>query len=146
VGDGCYRIINGWTSSSPACAFSTAARFARCGFTRSTHPTLHNVRPAADKTFDSAADVFRQKCIGVVMPGMDSDGAIGSLTVKELGGRTMVQSPETRVIPSTPESALKLNAVQESVLLEPLPKGITEAINEVVQANQSKSVKETMAR
>jgi two-component system chemotaxis response regulator CheB len=95
-------------------------------------PPLHNVRPAADKTFESAAHVFREKCIGVVMTGMGSDGAIGLLTVKELGGRTIVQSPETCVLPSMPESALKLNAAEESVPLELLPKRISEVVYEVV--------------
>jgi len=107
-----------------------------------TSPPLHNVRPAADKTFDSAANVFKQKCIGIVMTGMGSDGAIGLLTVKELGGRTMVQAPETCVIPSMPESALKLGAAQESVPLEKLPQRITEVVNEVVKTSQTKSAVE----
>ncbi len=107
-----------------------------------TSPPLHNVRPAADKTFDSAANVFKQKCIGIVMTGMGSDGAIGLLTVKELGGRKMVQAPETCVIPSMPESALKLGAAQESVPLEKLPQRITEVVNEVVKTSQTKSAVE----
>lgn len=109
-----------------------------------TSPPLHNVRPAADKTFDSAANVFKQKCIGIVMTGMGSDGAIGLLTVKELGGRTMVQAPETCVIPSMPESALKLGAAQESVPLEKLPQRITEVVNEVVKTSQTKSAVEAV--
>ncbi|MCS7264600.1 MAG: chemotaxis response regulator protein-glutamate methylesterase [Armatimonadetes bacterium] len=103
-----------------------------------TSPPLHNVRPAADKTFESAANVFREKCIGIVMTGMGSDGAVGLLTVKELGGRTIVQAPETCVIPSMPESALKLGAAQEIVPLEKLPKRITEIADEVLNATQLK--------
>lgn len=76
------------------------------------------------------------------MTGMGSDGAIGLLTVKELGGRTMVQAPETCVIPSMPESALKLGAAQESVPLEKLPQRITEVVNEVVKTGQTKSAVE----
>lgn len=97
-----------------------------------TSPPLHNVRPAADKTFDSAANVFKQKCIGVVMTGMGSDGAIGLLTVKEMGGRTMVQAPETCVISSMPKSAIKLGAAQEVVPLDQLPQRMAEVVNEVV--------------
>lgn len=100
-----------------------------------TSPPLHNVRPAADKTFESAANVFKRKCVGVVMTGMGSDGAVGLLTVKELGGRTMVQAPETCVIPSMPESALKLGAAQEIVPLEQLPQRITEVVYEVVKSS-----------
>lgn len=111
-----------------------------------TSPPLHNVRPAADKTFDSAANVFRQKCVGVVMTGMGSDGAIGLLTVKELGGRTMVQAPETCVIPSMPESALKLGAAQESVPLEQLPKRIAEVVQDIVKAPKKVTFTEAKVR
>jgi two-component system chemotaxis response regulator CheB len=99
-----------------------------------TSPPLHGVRPAADKTLDSAAHVFRTRCVGVVMTGMGSDGAVGLLTVKERGGRTLVQAPETCVIPSMPESALKLGAAQEGVALERLPQRIAEVVQEVIGA------------
>ncbi len=69
------------------------------------------------------------------MTGMGSDGAIGLLTVKELSGRTMIQAPETYVIPRMPESALKLGAAQESVPLEQLPQRIEEVVYEVVKSS-----------
>ncbi|MCX7643344.1 MAG: chemotaxis protein CheB, partial [Armatimonadetes bacterium] len=75
-----------------------------------------------------------------------SDGALGLLTVKEFGGRTMVQAPETCVIPSMPESALKLGAAQESVPLEQLPQRITEVVNEVVKASQKATFAKTPVR
>ena len=68
------------------------------------------------------------------MTGMGSDGAIGLLTVRERGGRTLVQAPETCTIPSMPESALKLGAAQESVPLERLPQRLTQIIRAVVGA------------
>jgi two-component system chemotaxis response regulator CheB len=104
-------------------------------------PPLHNVRPAADKTFDSAAHVYGKRCIGVVMTGMGSDGAVGLLTVREHGGRTMVQSPETCVISSMPESALKLNAAEESVPLELLPKRLSELIQETLSSQRTTGAK-----
>jgi two-component system chemotaxis response regulator CheB len=97
-------------------------------------PPLHGVRPAADKTLDSAAHAFRERCVGCVMTGMGSDGAVGLLTVRERGGRTLVQAPETCTIPSMPESALKLGAAQESVPLERLPQRLTQVAREVVGA------------
>ncbi len=96
-------------------------------------PPLHNVRPAADKTLESAAHVFQSRCVGVVMTGMGSDGAIGLLTVKEAGGRTLAQSPETCVIPSMPESAIRLGAAQEIVPLPQLPQRLTQAAIEAAK-------------
>lgn len=97
-------------------------------------PPLHGVRPAADKTLDSAAHVFGERCVGCVMTGMGSDGAVGLLTIRERGGRALVQAPETCTIPSMPESALKLGAAQESVPLERLPQRLTQIVLEVVGA------------
>jgi two-component system chemotaxis response regulator CheB len=75
------------------------------------------------------------------MTGMGSDGAVGLLTVREHGGRTMVQSPETCVISSMPESALKLNAAEESVPLELLPKRLSELIQETLSSQRTTGAK-----
>jgi len=72
---------------------------------------------------------------------MGSGSTVGLLTVKELGGRMIVQLPETCVIPSMPESALKLNATEESVLLELLPKRLSELVYETVGSQKATDMK-----
>ena len=101
-----------------------------------TSPPLHNVRPAADKTLESAAHVFQKRCVGVVMTGMGSDGAVGLLTVRELGGRTLAQAPDTCVIPSMPQSAINLGAVEETVPLHHLPQRLAQVAVDAAVARQ----------
>ncbi len=102
-----------------------------------TSPPLHNVRPAADKTLESAAHAFKSRCVGVVMTGMGHDGAVGLLTVRELNGRTLAQAPESCVIDSMPRSAINLGAVQEVVPLEQLPQRLAQVAVEAAVARQA---------
>ncbi len=64
-------------------------------------------RPAIDPLFESAADVFGDRLIGVVMTGASSDGAQGLKTVKNRGGRTVAQNPQTAESPFMPQAALR---------------------------------------
>ncbi len=64
-------------------------------------------RPAIDPLFESAADVFGSKLIGVVMTGASSDGAQGLKRIKDRGGRAVVQNPQTAESPFMPQSAVR---------------------------------------
>jgi two-component system chemotaxis response regulator CheB len=61
-------------------------------------PQINSVRPAVDPLFASAASVFGEKCLGVVLTGMGADGAEGSKKIKESGGWVIIQSQETCVV------------------------------------------------
>ena len=63
-------------------------------------------RPAADALFRSAASVYRDRTIGVVLTGGDGDGTDGSRAIKAAGGLTVVQDPGDSLNPSMPRSAL----------------------------------------
>lgn len=61
-------------------------------------PTRGSVRPAADNLFESVAQVFGAKCMGVVLTGMGEDGLAGSKAIKTNGGGIMIQSQESCVV------------------------------------------------
>ncbi|MDJ0449174.1 chemotaxis protein CheB [Methylocystis sp. JR02] len=69
-------------------------------------PKVHHTRPAADPLFISAAKVYGDRVIGVVLSGGDGDGAEGLRVIKEHGGRAVVQKPEEAVDPAMPEVAI----------------------------------------
>lgn len=63
-------------------------------------------RPAIDVLFDSAAEVFKNKLIGVILTGSSSDGTLGLKKIKEYGGLTIAQDPETAESAFMPTSAI----------------------------------------
>lgn len=63
-------------------------------------------RPAIDPLFRSAALVYREKTIGVVLSGSLDDGTVGLQAIKAYGGIAIVQSPADATVPAMPQSAL----------------------------------------
>lgn len=63
-------------------------------------------RPSIDVLFKSAAEAYLDSLIGVVMTGANSDGTKGLQRIKDLGGMTVVQAPETAEVPIMPQSAI----------------------------------------
>jgi len=68
----------------------------------------HNFsRPSIDVLFESAAWVYGQSLIGVVLTGANSDGANGLKMIKDFGGMTVVENPCSAISPAMPRAALK---------------------------------------
>ncbi len=64
-----------------------------------------------DAFFESLASEQKNLAIGVVLSGMDSDGAIGMRSIKGEGGITIVQSPESARFPDMPRSSISSDHV-----------------------------------
>ena len=63
-------------------------------------------RPSIDVLFESAAEAYKNKLIGIVLTGSNNDGAKGIKRIKEYGGLAIVQDPETAESPTMPASAI----------------------------------------
>jgi len=63
-------------------------------------------RPAIDVLFESAAEAYKKKLIGIVLTGSNNDGANGIKRIKECGGLAIIQDPETAESPTMPASAI----------------------------------------
>jgi two-component system, chemotaxis family, protein-glutamate methylesterase/glutaminase len=71
--------------------------------------------PSIDVLFESAADVFAESLIGIVLTGANADGAQGLKAIKARGGLTVVQDPQTASATAMPRAALKATAVDHVV-------------------------------
>jgi len=75
-------------------------------------------RPSIDILFESAADVFKSKLLGIILTGANSDGAKGLFAIKKKKGTAMVQDPATAEYPAMPEAAIELCSVDYIISLE----------------------------
>ncbi|HLA26258.1 MAG TPA: chemotaxis-specific protein-glutamate methyltransferase CheB [Patescibacteria group bacterium] len=56
------------------------------------------IKPSIDCFFASAAKLYKDKFIGIILSGMGGDAILGAQAVKENGGWLIVQDPETCMI------------------------------------------------
>jgi two-component system, chemotaxis family, protein-glutamate methylesterase/glutaminase len=56
---------------------------------------VHHSRPSIDVLFDSAAEIYREHLLGIILTGASEDGAAGLAAVHDAGGLTVVQEPDT---------------------------------------------------
>ena len=80
-------------------------------FHLSVEEPVYFSRPSIDVFFQSAASVYRNRVLGIVMSGANVDGAEGLKEIKEGGGWTVVQDPMTAAHKIMPEAALATNKV-----------------------------------
>jgi two-component system chemotaxis response regulator CheB len=77
----------------------------------SSDEPVHHSRPSIDVLFESAADVYGPRLLGVVLTGGSADGADGLDAVRRAGGVTVVQDPEEAYARYMVEAALKKGPV-----------------------------------
>ena len=73
----------------------------------STDEHVRFARPSIDVLFRSAAEAYRERCVGVVLTGANEDGAEGLAMIKQLGGVAVVQDPRTAERHEMPSAAIE---------------------------------------
>lgn len=68
---------------------------------------VHYSRPSIDVLFESAADVYAERLLGIILTGGNEDGARGLEAVHAAGGVTVVQRPDHALVPLMVMSALQ---------------------------------------
>jgi two-component system chemotaxis response regulator CheB len=69
-------------------------------------PKENNFRPSINTLFRSAADVYGDRVIGVILTGTLEDGVAGLAWIKRHGGIAVVQDPQEATFPSLPQNVL----------------------------------------
>jgi two-component system chemotaxis response regulator CheB len=85
-------------------------------------------RPSADVMFKSAAEVFRDRILAVVMTGMGDDGKEGSAWVKAQGGTVLTESEKSCVIYGMPRSVAEAGLSDAAIPLDDMAQAITSRI------------------
>ncbi len=80
-------------------------------FAMSTEEMMNNSRPAIDITLSTAAFVYREKLVGILLSGANRDGGMGMKHIKDKGGLTIVQEPTECMIDTMPKAALSLTKI-----------------------------------
>ena len=87
--------------------------------------SVHYSRPSIDVTFESAAVVFRDQLVGILLSGANNDGTIGVQEIVNYNGTAIIQDPVTAEYPAMPQHAIK----QSKSVLVMNPAGIISFLN-----------------
>lgn len=82
-------------------------------------------RPSIDVLFETAADVYRQGLIGIILTGANADGSMGIQKIKAMGGVTIAQHPDSAEVKIMPLAAIATKAVDFILTLPDMPSFIT---------------------
>lgn len=67
--------------------------------------------PSINAMMQSAAEVYKNKMVGVLLTGMGKDGVKGMTAIHDAGGKTIAQDKESSVIYGMPKAASEAGAV-----------------------------------
>ena len=76
-------------------------------FSLSVEEKVNYSRPSIDILFESAAEIYTDDLLGIVLTGANLDGALGLEKIEKLGGKCIVQNPKEAYFDIMPLSALK---------------------------------------
>jgi two-component system chemotaxis response regulator CheB len=85
-------------------------------------------RPAVDVLFQSAADIFGARTLGVVMTGMGADGRDGSAWIKARGGQIITEAEQSCVVYGMPRSVVEAGLSDVAAPLETMFEVILERL------------------
>jgi two-component system, chemotaxis family, protein-glutamate methylesterase/glutaminase len=89
---------------------------------------VHFVRPSGDRLFESGAEAFPGRAIGVVLTGTGSDANMGVRAIQESGGTVIAQDPATAEFAGMPEAAIATGGVDLVLPLEKIGPALVELV------------------
>lgn len=79
----------------------------------SVDPPVNYSRPAIDVLFESAAQLWGESLVAVLLSGASTDGTAGMRAVKAAGGLTIAQAPSSAEVALMPQSAIDAGVADE---------------------------------
>jgi len=74
---------------------------------------VHFCRPSIDVTFESIAEVYGPRTVGILLSGANHDGAAGLQAIRNQKGFAVVQHPQWAEVPTMPQSAIDSGAYDQ---------------------------------
>ena len=93
-------------------------------------------RPSIDVTFSSVAESYGSGAIGVVLTGANDDGSRGLTHILALGGRGLVQEPESAEVPIMPAAAKRAVPAAQILPLHEIASRLVEMVSGSVHSNR----------
>ena len=90
-------------------------------FALSTEAPVLFSRPSIDLLFESAADAYTDRAIGIILTGANKDGSQGLAALKRRGGLAIVQEPSDAESRSMPDAAIAATQVDYILPLRKIP-------------------------
>lgn len=107
------RILNGYVYIAPSDYHLLIEK--DLTFSLDYSEKINYSRPSIDVTFQSAADVYGENLVCLLLSGSNADGVNGLIAAKKNGGVTLAQNPESAQVSYMPEQAI-LRANVSSIL------------------------------
>jgi len=103
---------------TPGMAFLAPANYHllvedRQTFSLATTEMVQYSRPSIDVLFESAADVYQDALLAIILSGANRDGAQGMRRVKNKGGYALVQDPKLSAMTTMPEAAIHSTSIDQ---------------------------------
>lgn len=89
---------------------------------------INYVRPAVDPLFETASEIFKSKCLGIVLTGMGSDGKTGAQEIKKNGGAIVIQDQNSCVVFGMPGAVHACGAYDRIEDLDSIASMISEKV------------------
>jgi two-component system chemotaxis response regulator CheB len=84
--------------------------------------------PSVDVTMRSAAEVFGDRGVGVLLTGMGADGAQGLLEMHDAGAYTIAESESSAVVWGMPRAAIEMGAADDVLHCRRIPRAILDRV------------------
>ena len=87
---------------------------------------VQGVRPSIDVLLESAARIYKENSVGVILTGMGSDGSDGIKKLKLAGGKVIAEDESTCVVYGMPRSVIEQNLADYILPIHKIAQNIAE--------------------
>jgi len=110
-----------------------------------THGALYTMTPRSrgmtiDDFFGSLAMDQGDNAVGIILSGSGSDGTVGLTAIKEAGGLTFAQAPESSAFDSMPRAAAATGSVDFILPVEDIPARLVEQVRHLAKLRQERKL------